>query len=309
MLSAEELKMIGGSDLGAIVGVDSYRTPLDVYLRIVEGVEQPDNKLFRRGNLMESVIRTMAAEDFNLTLLGPRKLKDSKRPYIRANLDDVNKGNDGEEVVEFKSVSFHAANKYGDGDDEVPESHILQCQLYMHENKSPRARLYALIGLDDLRQYVLTADVEIQSMVLEAVDRFWVDHVLKKVPPPVDGSKACAEWLAKRYPKNNGDFVKAGPEGEKWARVLRAARHAKEEAERQEQEAKNHLISAIADADGIEGEDFRITFKLVKGRAKTDFEAVCKEAHVPDELIRRHTAIGSGYRRFVPKFHGESTNE
>jgi predicted phage-related endonuclease len=307
-LTPEELGMLGGSDLSALLGLNPYRSAFDIYRRVVEGVETPDGPLLRRGRLMEPVIRCLATEDLGLKLLGPRKVKDEARPWLRLSLDDVALAAGGvEQPVEFKSVAFHAASEYGEsGTDEVPLPHLLQCQAYIHGLRAPSARLVALIGLDDLREYILRADLELQSMLLEAAERFWVDHVLPKRPPPLDGTEACSTWLAGRFPRNTGTTVPARPEDEHWAHQLAVARVAKDAAEEMERQARNQLVAAIGDADGMASPNgWRISHKLVKGRAKTDWEAVAREANVPPSLIERHTTIGAGYRRFLPAFPKE----
>jgi predicted phage-related endonuclease len=303
-LTDEEMKQLGGSDLSALVGLNPYRSPFDVYRRVVDGVETPDSKPMRRGRLMEPVIRTLAAEDLGLKLLGPRKVKDAQRPWLRLSLDDVHQA-DSEEPVEMKSVAFHAAGEYGEGADEVPVQHICQAQAYMHGLRAPRARLVALIGLDDLREYTLRADLDFQSMLLEAAERFWVNHVVPQRPPPVDASPACGEWLAARYPRNSGAMLPAPPAAETLARQLRMAREDKADAEEREKAARNQLVALIGDADGLEGQGWRVTHTLVKGRTATDWEAVCAEARVPQALIQKHTRVGAGYRRFLPTFPKE----
>src|SRR6185295_2825821 len=125
--------------------------------------------------------------------------------------------------------------------DEVPMQHIAQCQAYLHGLRAPRARLVALIGLDDLREYVLRADLEFQSMLLEAAERFWVDNVVPRRPPPVDGTESCSAWLAERFPRNTGSVRTASPQDEVWMARLHFARMEKEAAEEKEREARNQL--------------------------------------------------------------------
>jgi putative phage-type endonuclease len=301
-MDAEDKALIGGSDLSALVGLNPYRSSWDVYRRVVEGVDTPDTKVMRRGRLMEPVIRTLLAEDYQLNLLGSRRVKDEKRPWLRLSLDDVHL--DGVELpVECKSVSFFAASQYGEeGTDQVPEEHVCQVQAYMHGLRAPRGLLGALIGLDDLRLFELKADEELQAALLAAGDRFWVDHVLKKVPPAIDASPACSEWLASRFPKNNGAMLEATPEARHVAERLRVARFQKQVAEEREKEARNRLVALIGGADGMDGPGFKVTYRAVKGRTATDWEAVAQEAKVPESLIQKHTKPGAGYRLFLPTF-------
>lgn len=306
MLSDEEKKLIGGSDAAAIAGVHPNKGPHAVWRRIVEGYDEPTGKAARRGTLMEPVIRAMAAEDFGLRFLGPRKLRDPKRPYVRASLDDVHQVELGdEEVAEFKSVGQFAASEYGEGDEDFPMHHHCQVQFYMAKSGLLRARLIALIGTDDLRQYRVSADAEIQGMLMEAVDRFYVDHIKTQRPPPPDASHSCAEWLVSKYPDHQGEtMVKADMDAEVWAAALRKARVSLDEASRIEAEARNHLMAAIGSAPGIEGKGWRISYRQSKGRPSLDLEALHAEAKVPQDLIEKHTRR-TPYRVFKPTFSKE----
>lgn len=305
-MTPEEMKMLGASDASALLGVNKNRTAWDVYNRIVNGIDTPDNKLLRRGRLMEPVIRAMAEEDLGLRLVGPQSLRDERRPWLRMSLDDA-AIDDAEEVpVEYKSVIHWAADDYGDsGTDHVPEMHILQTQVYCHGKEAKRAHLVALIGLDDLRHYIIPAEPNLQGVVLEAMERFWVDHIKPQRPPPIDGSAGCSEWLAKRFPKQSKTFINADDEAERIAREYHVARQAREAAEAREADCRNHLINKIGEAEGIAGEGWKITYRFANGRTGID-----KEALERDGLLAKYTKRGSGGRRFCPKFPGmEEPNE
>lgn len=304
-LTEADLRLIGGSDVAAIVGVDPYKTSLDVFLRIVEGRQQEDTKPLRRGRLMEPVIREMAREEYGLTLLGPRSLR---RDFWRVTLDDVARDGDGEEIQEFKSVSPWAAGDYEEGVDALPQQHLCQVQFYMLKTGIPRARITALIGVDDLRSYRVTADAELQGMLVEAVERFHVDHILAKTPPALDGSEAWSTYLGQRYPRDTGATVAATPEAERWVTEYRMACADAEVAGERRDEAKNRLKEFLGEAKRLQGDGWHITWGRVRGREKTDWQAVCAAAGVPDALVKQHTARGAGHRQFRPSWAKEQDN-
>lgn len=285
-LTDEEKRLVGGSDAAAIAGVHPWKSAIDVYERVTTGYEKPAGKEARRGQLMEPVIRGMAVDELGLKLLGPRKLRDPKRDYIRASLDDVAQAEDSEEVVEFKSVSGFAAQDYGLGDDEVPQHHLCQVQFYMDKAGLPRARLVALIGVDDLRQYVIQADADVQGMLVEAVDRFWVDHVRKSVPPPPDHSESYAEYLARKYPQDNGTMLAPTPRFRSLKTELQKTKDAIKGLEEREQQIRNQILSDLGDAAGVEG---LFTYKWTRGRNVTDWDAVAREHGVPQAIIDKHS--------------------
>lgn len=286
MLTPEEMRLLGGSDAAAIAGVHPHKSPIDVWRRVVQGVEEPGTKQMRRGNLMEPVIREMAREDYKLSLLGPRKLRNTKRPHIRASLDDVNKTADTEEPVEFKSVSPWAAEDYGMGDDEVPQHHICQVQFYMNEAGAPRARLFALIGVDDLRHYTIHADADIQGMLLEAVDKFHRDYIVPQRPPPPDHSEGYADYLARKFPSDDGRMLPPSAKYSALSADLRSIKAQAKKLEAQEALIRNQILAELGDASGVEG---LFTYKWTRGRAVTDWSALATELKVPPEVVERHT--------------------
>jgi hypothetical protein len=74
----------------------------------------------------------------------------------------------------------------------------------------------------------------------------------------------------------------------------------------------------LGDREGIQGTlnnlGWKLTWKLAKGRVKTDWEAAFKEVHSrlgPEweefvgELVANHTQTGPGTRRFYPSWPKE----
>lgn len=302
-LTSEEKLKIGGSDVAAIMGLSPYKAPIDVWRRCVgEAEEQVDTLATRRGTLIEPVIRELAKDKFGLDLQGPRKLSDPSRPYVRASLDDVAIGMDGPEVIEFKSVGRYGGQHYADG--QHPMWHECQVQFYLSLLGAKHGRLIALFGVDDLEQYPIEADTELQAMIFDAVDRFW-ESVKSGTPPEPDSSESYTKFLAAKFPHSNGQILQATAEAETWAAMLREARATKARAEEQERQARNWLAAAIGEADGMAGKDWKISYKTAKGRAAVDWEAVCFEAQVPKSIIEAHTSR-KPYRIFKPTFNGVS---
>lgn len=298
-LTRAELKMIGGSDAAAIAGVHPYKRPIDVWRRIVESYETPDNPAMKRGRRLEPVIREMFAEESGLQLLGPRSLRSPKHDWLRASLDDVAILPDGEEqVVEFKSVNARQAARYGEGSDEVPAEHICQTQFYLGVTEWHLAHLVALIGGDELRHYRLLADKELQGVMFDACERFWTDHIKTGKPPPVDGSHSYSEWIDAHFSNRRTDFVQA--DGEATALALEYKMHCDfvESYKEQARLARQKLELIIGEASGIEGNFGRISFKRNKDMTKVDWEGIAANLNVPEDLKQKFTIVKPGPRVF-----------
>lgn len=299
-LTTEELAMVGGSDAAAIAGVHPHKRPIDVWRRVVEGHTVEQNAAMRRGVLLEPVIRQMWQEETGFQLLGPRKLRHPMHGFMRASLDDVAIAAGEERVVEYKSVNARVANRYGIGQDEVPEEHICQVQFYLALSQWDVGYLVALLGGDELRTYTLLADHDLQGMLLDEVERFWRDYVATKTPPPVDGSEGFAQYIRGRYGSDKGAVIQADDRLEELALNFRQASMNLDEAETIKQKLRQQLELAIGDAAGLEGRFGKISFKKSKDGTRVDWEAIVRELGVPDTLIQKHTSIKPGPRVFKP---------
>jgi putative phage-type endonuclease len=301
------MRRIGGTDISKLVGLNPYGGPIDVYSRIVEGTNLEQNKAMRRGLLLEPVARQMYLDETGAVLKTPAPgfFESTRYPFMSASLDDVATRDGQELVVEYKTANIRMLDKWGDaGSDQVPAEYLVQCAWYMSAVDLPIADLGVLIAGDEFRVYRITRDLELESMLLEAAERFWTDHVIPKRPPPPDASSNYSEWLAKRYPEDRAPLLPADSAAAEWAAKLEVARRERADAEEREQLARNALIASIGEAAGIEGENFRITYKQTKGRESVDWDAVCSELKVPPSVIAKHTKR-TAYRVFRPQFGGK----
>lgn len=300
-LTKDELKLIGGSDAAAIARVHPYKKPIDVWRRIVEGHEVEQTAPMRRGIMLEPVIRQMFQEETQLQLLGPRSLRSEKRDWLRASLDDVAIMPDGEEqVVEFKSVNARQAQRYGEGPDEIPDEHICQVQFYLGVTGWSLAHLAALIGGDELRHYRLIADADLQQVLFEACERFWVDHIKTRRPPEADGSDGYSEWIDQHFSNRRPDFIQADEVATRAALEYQSHCESAKVHEEKAKLARQKLELIIGEASGIEGNFGRISFKRNKDSMKVDWQGLAANLNPPPELVQKYTVIKPGPRVFKP---------
>ena len=225
-LTDEEARMLGGSDLAALVGLSEWQTPLTVYARIMAGKwEKKQTPAQRRGILMEDVVRKMYAEDTGAEILGPVKLRHPRYEFGRASLDDVvrHRGG-GRRVLEIKTDGRDRAHVWGEpGTDEVPDCYAVQTEWYVgvgletgaiEEDTADVAAL--LLGVDDSpRVYHVKHQPEVYQWLLEAAERFWTDHVLPKRPPPPTTPAREAEAVRRLFQREReplADFSALPPE-------------------------------------------------------------------------------------------------
>ena len=212
---ADRLTGLGGSDLGAVLGLNPYRTPYQVWLEKTGRAEPFEGNLQTRfGTFAErfvaaeySAITGNRVQKFNSMLrhpdaplighvdrlvIPPGKQRAAHRLEIRT-----------DRGLECKTAHALAASRNGDwgelGTDQVPEHYLIQCAAYMALTGCPYWDLAVLFGNSDFRIFHLERDHEMETMLIGEASRFWRDHVLADVPPdPSSEAEARQRWSAHR---------------------------------------------------------------------------------------------------------------
>lgn len=207
-LSREEwLKLrttgIGGSDAGAIMGLNKYTTPLSVYLAKKDFASFGGNAATEWGNILEDPIRQKAKADLGIEIeTVPGMFTNKEYEFMNANFDGL-VYIDGEKEIAGSVVSGLGGHEIktsrtGDGftNDEIPDSYYAQVQHYM-----------AVTGLDffiltvfifdryEGRHYVIPRKDVFISQLIEAEKCFWNDNVLASVMPSPTGNENELELL------------------------------------------------------------------------------------------------------------------
>lgn len=199
---------ITGSDIAGILGMDRYGSPLSVYLDKLG--ERPD--IPRSPELVEAaemgreleefIARRFAARTGHQVVTFKGTLAHVDAPWMRANLDRfVVEGGDtltptvdlATALLECKNRSERQLDAWKDG---VPDGPGLQTHWYLAVSGYQRAYVAVLVGGNKLLVHVIERDEELLAQIVDMAAQFRTEHVLKRVPPPIDGSPATAELLA-----------------------------------------------------------------------------------------------------------------
>jgi len=175
---------IGGSDLGSICGLSSYRTALDVYLdKTSEDISSQTNAAMRWGNLLEDVIANEYSEvTGQRTEIEPNTIYHPEYKFLGANIDRW--VGDKEYVLECKTAGFIKAKEWGDlGTDQIPESYLVQVAHYAAICDVPKVDIAVLIGGQDFRIYTYERNKELEDKLIKIACNFWHNHIEKRIPP------------------------------------------------------------------------------------------------------------------------------
>ena len=290
---------IGGSDAAAIVGVNPYKRPIDVWLRLTgQEPARETNLAMRIGILAEPMLSTLYEERTGERLEPAPVLIDRQYGFIGGSPDRQVVGR--RKKAELKTANIHTADRWGEeGTDEVPEEYLCQVAWYSRLSDDESGDLAVLLGGSDFRVYHIHRDRGLEDMLLDASLKFYRDYVETKTPPPPDGSESMRSYIESKYGTSGPDLAPSSAEADLVAGDYLSARRRREEWETKEDTAKQRLQELIGTSRGIDTSIGRATWSTCKGRATTDWKSAAAE--IDKSIIERHTHIGAPYRRFLFK--------
>lgn len=197
---------IGGSDVAALLGMSRYTSPYELYLeKRGELPEFPRPEFLERaakwGHFHEPLIAEEFARQHGVKTRRIGLVRHVTDSWRLANLDrQVHGCPDGPCLLEIKNRSAYKAGEWGDsGDpDGVPDSEALQTHHYLGVTGYGHAHVGVLINGNDDRYYRIERDERLIGDLVAMEAAFW-QRVQDGDPPPVDGSDASTELLARLW--------------------------------------------------------------------------------------------------------------
>ena len=189
---------IGGSDAGAICGVNPYSSAMKVFRdKTSEDVEEQDSEAIRIGHDLEDYVAQRFTEATGLKVRKSNFMYRSKaHPFMIADVDRLVVGEDA--GLECKTASAYNADKWKDGD--IPLHYVMQCYHYMAVTGKKTWYIAAVILGREFVYRKLEWDDDLIGSLIEMERKFWTEHVEKGVMPAPDGSGVCDAVLAQYYP-------------------------------------------------------------------------------------------------------------
>ena len=174
--------IIGGSTIGAILGLSTYKSEYDAYLDYIgqpKEVTEAQQAIFDMGHELEGFIAKQIERVYDI------KLKATKYAYVHpvctqliCHPDRLVTGLvDGKRIgVEIKSSSAYDSKRWGDADsDEIPMDYLCQCHSYIMTNVCDEVWLFRFSN-NRLTRYIISKDEDIEDNILKQVIT-WIDKV------------------------------------------------------------------------------------------------------------------------------------
>ena len=174
---ARRFESIGASEAGSILGINPYKSAVDVYLeKVLRVTDFPDNLNMWLGRELEPIIKKRFEEETGFKVRNDHKIRvDSEHSFLTTNLDGMVVGD--RVPVEYKAL--------GRWDGEIPDYYFSQVQHQMMVSDSEYAYFVVLL-LAGRKEFIIEKvdrnDEFVASMRSEEV-AFWQEHVEKQIPP------------------------------------------------------------------------------------------------------------------------------
>jgi putative phage-type endonuclease len=299
-----------GSEIGAVLGVHPFVSPIDVYLsKRGTAMDREVTEAMEFGTRFERPILEAYADRFGQAIQFADHWtlhRVAGFPLLGASLDARWLTGD-RRPVDAKNVGFRQKNTWGEfGSDQFPDYYQAQLAVQMMACDEPgytteAADLAVCFSGNKLGRYTLHRDLETDAIIQEMAEKWWKRHVLADVPPDPDGSEAYSNYLKQRFARNGETLLAPTDAAQGWARDLVHVRGVLEDAEQREEQIIEHLKLICGSAAGILGV---CTWKNNKDSQVTDYKAIAEELKIkvlPDEyaeLLKDNTRPKPGPRVF-----------
>ena len=264
-LSENDLKLrenyLGASESAAVMGYNPWCHASDIYHQRVDGIVLPTTEMMRMGQIMEPFILERAAEELGVSLTQANRRRVHPDAPLQATIDSFVRGE--REIIEAKLVhpfsfkkgqaDLNSPDRWGDQyTDAVPRYYLIQVQhqlaVLTASTQEPWdiAYITLMIGIEEFRIYKIPRHEQLGQQIVDAVSRFWTEHILANVPPIDDGPSP--ETLAK-LPRTAGKVVEGADP--KLIPEYEAAHEDVKAAEDRKEIARGKILKVMGDAETV----------------------------------------------------------
>ena len=268
-------KRIGGSDIGAILGVNKYKSIIDVYIDKTEGSSFEGNESTYWGHIHESTIMKEFGKRHKefIVYQAPYSVIDD---FLIANLDGVLKDKENGEygVLEIKTTN---AFNYKDWDgDVVPQYYYAQVQHYLMLTGYKFAYIAVLIGGNHYKDFKIERNEEDIELIRNKATEFYNENILKLIPPMPDGSDAYMKHLKKKAMEiENDEVVEFDYLEEKAAKVKELGKQINS-LKKDQDLLKEEIMLELINNGTQKGVAGKLKFNI-QSKKSPDFEAMARE--------------------------------
>lgn len=290
-------KYIGGSDAGAIVGLNPWKSQLSVYLDKTNQSESQirDSEAMRIGRDLEDYVAKRFEE-----ATGKKVRRNNfmmvKDDLFSANVDREVVGENA--VLECKTTNSYAMKEW-DGD-LIPVHYELQCHHYMMVGGYDKAYIAVLIGNSKFIYKEIQRDEEMIKILEDQERFFWDEYVEKMQMPPADGSDTYSNSLKEKYKGGDEEAIDIDIDQDKLT-LLDTLKDRKKEIETNIKKIEQEIQTQMKDHEVGNIDGYKVTWKTATRKSVDTKRLVQELPDIYDNYLKETT-----YRTFkITKIKGE----
>ena len=285
---------IGGSDVSILAGINPYTSVFQLWMEKT-GLLQPqeiDSEYTHYGKLLEPVVRKEFAAQTGKKVIVPQWMyQHPEYPFMLANLDGmIRSKEEGLALFEAKTAS---AFKWKDWENGIPDEYLLQVQHYMAVTGADKTYIAVLIGGNHFQWKEVRRDEELIQLIIQMEEKFWNNHVLSKIPPEPDGSKATTEYLSQQYRQTEQNIVQLPDCAQTYIAEYERVSEEMGLLSDRKQELANKLKMLLKENEQGQSQDRIVSWKSV---TKTSFDQKTFQQDDPESF--KKYLKNTSYRRF-----------
>lgn len=293
----ERKTYIGGSNVAAVMRLNSYCTAVGIYLeKISPEIDCTMSEAAKWGILLENTIAKAYEEKtgFNVEI-EPNVIYHKEHKFLAANIDRWANGK--KHILECKTAGFMMAKEWGEEyTDQIPESYLCQVAYYAAICDVDRVDIAVLIGGQDFRIYTYNRNREFEEKIIKIAQNFWTKNILQKVPPKCINLTDTADL----WPKSNGREILADDHIIKEIQELKIMQSEVKQLEEAIILKKVDIQEFMQDYDVLSDSNGRIiaTWKNTSPRVALDIKRL-QEEH--KDIYQQYAKEKEGSRMFLIK--------
>lgn len=285
---ARRQSVIGASEIAALVGMNPYQTPIDIYLSKINPA-YTDNPNMKMGRRLEPVILDMYSDETGQPVAPNSEL------LIHPTIPSIGCTPDGfvlaEErgLIEAKATKRHISST-------ADESHYIQLQYQLGVSGLTWGEIAYLSAGWEFHRFRFDRDDELVKALFEVAQDFWNEHVTRRIPPePQSGDDASKIFRS----HITGKMLEATPEVVRLIEQGKRKRDQLTELQREIDEIKDGLRLALRDAEGFVHNGLPlVTWKKDADGTTLDMKRLRTEQ---PELYESYLTTRPGQRKFLFK--------
>ena len=256
----ERKKMLGGSDISSVLGMNRWKTPLQLWAEKtgeLEPKDLSDVEAVQLGvELEDFVARKFEKATGKKVRRDSRTFKYKDSDYMVAHIDRWVVGG---ELLECKTCSAWKEKEW-EGE-EIPQEYILQVQWYLGVLGMKKGYIAVLIGGQKFVWKEIDFDESLFNLMLDQAKKFW-DMVETKMPPmATTGDK---EVLSDLYGIDSDTFVDGTEEEDVLIESRNEIASQIKDLEAKKDGIENQLRQKIGSFTGLSTPKYKVSWKPQK---------------------------------------------